>query len=454
MTRALLLLALLAGDAAAHGRDPYAVRIQFRPGQPQDVLAGTTIGLLTSHDGGTTWRWTCEEAIHYQDPFDPDYAYAGGGAIFAQSFVGLGVDRDTCKFEPTQLGDLFVSAVTTAGAIVYVAAADTTDSSIYKSTDEGITFTAIASPGMPGDWWLSLEVAPSDPQRVYLAGYRLMGTTKQYLVFVSTNGGTSFSPIATTSLVTTEHSSIDIVGVGPNPDTVYARVTAPPEGGDAVYRSTNAGMTWTKIFGSQDPYGIAWLARGNGELIAATRTSGAWRSTNGGMTWEELTNPPHISTLVEAPNGDVWAGTQNFLGVPPVPALPTIPSDGYILMKSTDLVTWTPVLRVQDLVGPECATGSDVYEQCAVIDRGLGTAWCCLVTALGITSTEVDCSGPRSCGANQGDVTAGDVTVRPPDGCCQGSPPTSVLTALLVLITFGYAHRPRRAARRRARGHR
>src|SRR6185503_20752105 len=118
MKRALILLALFASDAAAHGRDPMAVRIQFRPGHPMDIIAGSTIGLLTSHDGGATWRWTCEEAIHYQDPFDPDYAYAGGGAIFAQAFTGLGVDRDTCKFEPTALGGLFVSSVTTTGSTV------------------------------------------------------------------------------------------------------------------------------------------------------------------------------------------------------------------------------------------------------------------------------------------------------------------------------------------------
>src|SRR5262245_34431077 len=112
--------------------------MQFRPGHPQDVLAGTTIGLLTSHDGGASWRWTCEEAIHYRDPFDPDYAYTEGGAIFAEAFDRMGVDRQTCSFEPTPLGDLFVSSIVTSGSVVYVAASDTRDSSIYKSTDDGV----------------------------------------------------------------------------------------------------------------------------------------------------------------------------------------------------------------------------------------------------------------------------------------------------------------------------
>jgi hypothetical protein len=452
MKRALLLLAVLAGDASAHGRDPYAVSIHFRAGQPQDVLAGTTIGLLTSHDGGATWRWTCEEAVHYKDPFDPDYAYAPGGSIFAQSFEGLGVDRDTCSFVPTMLGKLPISALTTtSNGDVYVAASDTGDSSIYKSSDDGVTFTAVATPGMPGDWWRSLEIAPSDPQRIYLAGYRYSGTTKVYLLFVSSNGGASFDPISTTAFATTDSSLIEIVGIGPDPDTVYARVTYTPDNGDAIYRSTNAGTTWQKIFANADPYGIAWLARSTAELVAATRTSGAWHSTDAGATWQPLATAPHIASLVETPSGEIWAGTQSFLFTPPVAALPPIPSDGYAIMKSTDLVTWTPVLRLQDLAGPACSTGTDVYEQCAAVDRGLGTAWCCLVSTLGITSMEVDCMGPRSCGAVAADVTE---IKMPPDGCCQGSSRPSLLAVLLVLIGLGHAYRPRRAACLRARGHR
>jgi hypothetical protein len=453
MSRVLLFLAVLAGTASAHGRDPYAVHMHFRPGHPQDVIAGTTIGLLSSHDGGATWRWTCEEAVHYQDPFDPDYAYAAGGTIFAQTFSGLGVDRDTCSFLPTMLGSVAISAVTTAGSgVVYVAASDTNDSSIYKSTDDGVTFVAVSTPGQPGDWWRSLEIAPTDPQRVYLAGYRYAGTTKTFLVYVSSNGGASFDPIATSSFNTTDSSLVEIVGVGPDPGTVYARVTYSTDNGDTIFRSTNAGTSWQKIFTHADPYGVAWLARSNGELIAATRTSGAFHSSDGGTTWQPLAGAPHIASLVEAPSGDIWAGTQNFMYTPPIASLPTIAADGYAIMKSTDLATWTPVLRLQDLAGPACPTGTDVYEQCAATDRGLGTAWCCLVSTLGITSMEVDCTGPRSCGAVEGDVT----DIKPPsaDGCCQGSSKPSVLAILLVLIGLGHAYRPRRAACRRARGHR
>jgi len=463
MKRALLLLALFASDAAAHGRDPIVTRFQFRPGHPDEVLAGMTIGLVTSRDGGATWRWTCEEAIHYKDPFDPDYAYTQGGAIFAESFKGLGEDRETCSFEPTQLADLFISSITATGSIVYAAASDTRDSSIYRSIDDGMTFVKIASPGQPGDWWLSLEVAPSDPQRVYLAGYRLrmvgMEYVKDLFAFVSSNGGMTFTPIDTSVFPTTQDTLIEIAGVGPDPDIVYARVKYSrgkllrPFGGDLLFRSTNAGQTWQRIWSTGDPYGFSFLARSTGELIVATRISGAAHSLDDGRTWLPLPNPPHISALVEAPDGSVWAGTQNYLGLAPVPSL-VVPRDGFAIMKSIDLTTWAPVLRLQDLAGPACATG-DIRAQCVDTSLQLGTPWCCLVSTLGITSTEVDCSGPHSCGVmTSADVSAGDVTMSPPDGCCQGSRNSSLISVLLVLITFGYAYRPRRAAGPRARGHR
>src|SRR5262249_31216738 len=155
--RALLLVAVLAGDAAAHGRDPYVVRFSHRPGHEQDVLAGMTIGLIISHDGGTTWRWTCEEAIHYLDPFDPDYAFSAAGSVLARTFSGAELDRGGCSLEARMRGPGRVSGVTApADGALYAAAADSTDSAIYKSTDEGTSWTPIANPGQPGDWWTSI----------------------------------------------------------------------------------------------------------------------------------------------------------------------------------------------------------------------------------------------------------------------------------------------------------
>ena len=452
--RALVLVAVLAGDAAGHGRDPYAVHIEHRAGNEQDVIAGMSIGLVRSRDGGATWRWTCEEAVHYTDPFDPDYALSAAGSVLVQTRIGAGIDHTGCHFEATTLASTIVSAVAAASnGALYIAAADPVDSRIYKSIDDGTTFLPIASPGESGDWWTSIEVARSDPQRIYLSGYRFLpDSTRQFLMFVSRNGGATFTAMSTSQFVVSRSGSILIAGVGANPDVVYARVSLVTDaGGDAIYRSVDAGASWTQIFSSQDVYGLAFLARQNGELVAATRTSGAWRSADG-TTWTELANAPHISALAETATGEVWAGTQNYPFNGPM-GLPPIPGDGYALMKSVDLATWTPVMRLQDLGPPACAPGTDAHQQCVVAELGLGTPWCCLVGQLGITSTEIDCTGPRSCGYDlSGDMNP-DVTDPPKPSCrCNGSGDGSWL--LLVVVVGAIAARNKRAVPRRTEARR
>jgi hypothetical protein len=69
-----LVVAGLAGAAAANGRDPYISTIQWRPGMEQQVMVGATFGLIRSDDGGATWKWYCERTVGYGGTYDPDYA--------------------------------------------------------------------------------------------------------------------------------------------------------------------------------------------------------------------------------------------------------------------------------------------------------------------------------------------------------------------------------------------
>lgn len=70
-----------------------------------------------------------------------------------------------------------------------------------------------------------------------------------HLMFRSDDGGLTYSPITTNMFVTGENSTIEIVGIQrDNADVVYVRVTyAVGDTGDAIYRSLDAGQTWTKI---------------------------------------------------------------------------------------------------------------------------------------------------------------------------------------------------------------
>ena len=63
-------------------------------------------------------------------------------------------------------------------------------------------------------------------------------------------------------------------------------------------------------------------------------------------------------------------------------------------MKTTDLATWTGVLKYQDIQAPvACAAGTVQDDQCVERYMDMQSPWCCLVPQLGITSTAIDCTG-------------------------------------------------------------
>jgi hypothetical protein len=449
------LVASWCAIAAANGRPAGTSTINFEQGHPDHIAAGMTFGLVLSNDGGATWRWMCEKTVGYGGLWDPDYAYSSSGGLFATTFDGLKVMRDGCTFAATPPGSTFVSADELApNGNLFYAAADPADAKIYKSIDDGMTFPTSAAPGQNNDWWDTLVFAPSSSLVAYLSGYRF---TKQcaggvnagmmcvdattcpgstcdpkliFLLFKTTNGGGDFAsnPLSQTGIATSNNSRIDVVGVDPGaPNTVYIHVSLENgNNGDSIYKSTNGGASWSKILTKSDPFGMAFLVRSDGKLIAATQTSGAFVSNGGaGCTseatcgWTALTAPPHINCLVENPatvatTHEVWACTHNYDS-------PGIPGDGFGIMKTTDLATWTGVLRYQDIAGPVmCGTDTVQYQQCVDSYQAKPSVWCCLEQQLGITSTEIDCSGPRDCGVLPDSPSDGGTTmVKPPKGCCE-----------------------------------
>ena len=447
---ALTALAALAGGAGANGRPPGTSTINFRPGHEQDILAGMSFGVTVSHDGGATWHWMCEKAVKYGGMYDPDYVYNPTGAVFATTFDGSLEMRNGCTFDATPFGTKFFSTIAQGpdGALYMAAAqsanlpADPGDAKIYKSTDNGMTFPTSANPGMVNDWWSSLEVAPSDPSRVYLAGYRIINGVTAHVMFKSTNGGTSFAPLSLTGLTLNLNSRIDVVGIShTNPDLLFIRVSYqnPNAISDGIYRSTDGGGSWTKVLDKNDE--IAFVVRANGDLVAGTRNSGTFQSTaaSSGDVWTAVANAPHINCLVENAAGEVWACTQNF-------GAGQTPSDQAGIMKSTDLVTWTKVLHYQDIQGPvECAAGTIQHDQCvydcpdAVFTANpqscpntVPSAWCSLKNQLGITSTVLSC--PK---VFDDPPAAADVTTTPPKGCCETGESSPGPAALLLGLGVG-----------------
>jgi photosystem II stability/assembly factor-like uncharacterized protein len=444
---ACIALAAAARLASANGRPPGTSSISFRPGDDRDIAVGLTFGLLISHDAGKTWAWMCENAVGYGGTYDPDYAFSTSGALFASTFDGLKVTRDSCTFGGTPSGTAFVATqLFGPDNALYVAASQVADPAhgiaadfnIYRSADDGMTFPTIGQPPGPVSWWQSLAIAPSDSQRLYLTGYRYVkdpsgpGTLKEHLMFRSDNGGTGWSALPITDFVVMPNSRINIVGiVKSDPDHLYARVELDDnQVSDSIYRSTDGGARWTRINHKAGPI-PAFLVRDNGDLIAGTQVLGAEISRDDGDTWTPLVNPPHMNCLVESSAGEIWACTQNF-------GRPTVPSDDAGIMKTTDLVNWTKVLRYQDLTDAvACAAGTIQADTCAAM-------WCATCAQLGCTP-----SPSYGCPPVEPDDPVDPVDGPPSSkgGCCDsGSGSGGALALGLAVGTLALRPRRRRFA--------
>lgn len=431
---ALLCLALTSFSrfAEANGRPPGTSDIRARDGAVE-ILSGTTFGLTISDNDGQTWKWVCEDAVGYGGSIDPDYEWSPTGGIFVAASEGLRISRDRCTFDRPPQFDRVVAVLTfgSDGAL-YVAANDDAESRIYRSTDEGRTFpqASTATPEFKDyDYWNSLEVAPSDAARVYLAGVRTSAIAPRvYLLYRSDNAAQTFTAMTLPTFAATADTEIQLAGVSrTNAQVLYVRVTAIAGGGDAIYRSADGGVTWAPVQGLPKPDPLrAFVVRRNGDVLVGTPTQGAFKSTDG-INFTPVAGAPHLSCLSERADGTLFGCTQNY----------GTGNDGAGIMKSSDGVTWTPLLRYQDISGPQsCAAGTVQKDSCEV------PVWCGVREQLGITSTVIDCPLIVPDGMPDG----GMQPMPSSGGCCEtGTSSSGVLLCGLTALVLAW--RKRRPAR-------
>lgn len=424
-TFALSLMAVSPRLAEANGRSPMSVSVHLREGSDTDLASWTTWGLLISRDGGG-FRWMCETALKVGGAFDPDIVFRADGSMLATSFEGLLLNRDGCLFDPTGLGTKFVTRVAQGGdGAIHAAVIELGDVKIYKSTDGAQTFPISASVDPTSDWWESLEVAPSNPSRLYLSGFAIDDQqVKTFLMFRSVDGGASYQPIATPQPVMSRSSDLKIAAVSPtNPDLLFARVTYATGDtlGDRIYRSVDGGASWGAPVLSVADSINGFVIRKNGEILAATSISGTWRSTDGGATFAPLATSLQVQCLAERANGTLVACAQNF------------EPDNMSLGTSTDGLTWTKLFRFSEAIGPvDCAVGTLQCDTCQL------SMWCELRTQFGITADPTTCELPGGDGSVCGGPLPPDPDPPSDGGCCgtSGNPGSLLLGSFVLLALF------------------
>ncbi|HSK03016.1 MAG TPA: hypothetical protein VK932_17315, partial [Kofleriaceae bacterium] len=384
----LAVLAALAPDAAANGRPPATSGVYFRPGDARSILVRSTLGLLVSRDGGCSFRWICEQAIGYAGRFDPKYAVAAGGTIFATTFTGLRVSRDGgCTWrtatedrppgDPGRIAGMWVDAIDIGpDGDVWVATADSgRPNNVYRSTDGGETF-APRGLGSPAIWWKSVKVAPADPRRIYATGYQVAGPPlpdgrpqpPAAHFRRSDDAGARWTPSPLDGVAVGGTPIVHAIAVDPaRPDVVFLRsLGASPPSGDRLYRSIDAGRTFREVLATSAA--IHDVVLHGGAVLVAT-VSGAFRSGDGGATFERLPAAPQLACL--GAHGDRLLGCGGNWQ----------PDEKAVASSADGGASWDKVLRFAELAGPlACPAGTPAHELC-------GPRWPGLQQQLGAAGT-------------------------------------------------------------------
>ena len=367
--------ALLAAPAvaSANGRPPATVSVEHGPGDTDSIFVGVTFGLLVSRDDGDTFRWVCEDAIGYGGRYDPDYEVGPDGALWATTFDGLQVSRDGgCSFETidSPLLDQWIADVEVApdGRVFAVTANGGDSNDVYVSTD-GVSFSSVDRYIEDG-WWKSLQIAPlgdteDAPLRLYLTGYKApqeqegdAGTVPHSaLLYSSDDGGATWQKLALDDLEFGNVPQLFVEAVSPtDPDVVFARVLGVNGAtGDAIFRSADAGETWTRVLDMEDTISAFVVREDGATAIAGTVNDGVQISTDGGETWTAADEQPEMACVGERDDGTLFSCGANY------------EPDRFALARSPDGQCWERVLRFSEIAGPlQCDPGTVQHDTCEV----------------------------------------------------------------------------------------
>jgi photosystem II stability/assembly factor-like uncharacterized protein len=158
---------------------------------------------------------------------------------------------------------------------------------LFKSTDGGSTFHPLTN-GLPKDLsQVYVAIAPSDSRRLYAT---LSEASGKLGVYRSDDAGDSWSQITTDPRPAGRigGGDLSIPKVDPkNPDLLYVVSTV-------TMRSSDGGKTWSGFRGAPggDDYQNLWINPNNGNIILIVSDQGAIVTVNAGATWSSWYNQP------------------------------------------------------------------------------------------------------------------------------------------------------------------
>ncbi len=161
------------------------------------------------------------------------------------------------------------------------------NSGLFKSTDGGNTWKPLTK-GLPtaadGLGRIGISISQSNPNRLYI----IVQANRGNALYRSDDAGESWTVSSTDNRIVGKADDMSAPAVDPkNPDIVYSANTV-------AWKSTDGGKTWAAHRGAPggDDYQRYWINPNNTDIILLVADQGAVITVNGGKTWSSWYNQP------------------------------------------------------------------------------------------------------------------------------------------------------------------
>ncbi|MBI3194602.1 MAG: choice-of-anchor D domain-containing protein [Ignavibacteriae bacterium] len=280
--------------------DPNDANIMYMATGDADAGDTYSIGVLKSVDGGTTWSTT---GLNYSTSSTATIralvAHPTNSNILLAS-TSNGIYKTTnagANWSSVSLGSARDLEVNKSDPMIWYATKN--GSGVYKSSDGGATFTQLTGVGLPTSGYgrVGIAVAASSPSTVY--ALYVNNNDGFYGLYKTANAGSSWTLQSNSpNVLSWDGTGTDgqgwydlVLDVDPtNPAVVYV-------GGVNMYKSTASGTSWTKIthwysgagypYIHADQHGMTFHPT-NSATVFVGNDGGVFKSTNSGTSWSDI----------------------------------------------------------------------------------------------------------------------------------------------------------------------